>query len=170
MSRSRNSQDKSAAAAVVAAAPPPKPQEASPLPPTPVRRTVLWLAAGLAVAWTIWLAGMGWTTANPALISGAQIDRADAVVIAKVIEPAHNRLRVDRVLSGRLAAEDEITLLNFADVRNADGDGPFLIPLTQFREDYVVTTIEGQRTPPLVYPATPAIIERAKELVRAKTK
>lgn len=168
MSRSRKSTEKTAATQAVA--PLPQPSRDSPPPPAPRARAIVGIAAGLALAWTLTLAALGWTTANPALVSGAQIDRADAVVVAKLIDPAHNRVQLERTLFGRPAAGDEITVLNLSDARRAEGEGPFLLPLTAFREDYLVTVIEGQRSPPLVYPATPEFIERAKELVREKIK
>ncbi|MSR59065.1 MAG: hypothetical protein EXS05_15715 [Planctomycetaceae bacterium] len=170
MSRSRKAHPKPPA--TIAPAAPPRALSSGALSgsaallPTPGQRLVVWLAIGAALFWTAWLAVMGMLTANPTAVSSAQVGRADAVVIARLIDPAHNRLRIERALSGKLAAGDVVTVLNFSDIPNVSGEQSYLVPLSFFRDDYLVTVLEGQHAPPLIYPAIPETIEKAKGFVR----
>jgi hypothetical protein len=119
-----------------------------------------------ALGWLGALAVMASFTANPTALSRDQIVRADAVVIGRRVDPRRDRVKIERVLSGKLAADSEIDVLNLNDLGDLSTDKSYLLPLTYFRQDYRVTTLEGQQVPPLVYPAEPEFIDRVKQALR----
>lgn len=133
---------------------------------SPGRRRVLWLVSFLALAWSLTLLVMAFQTANPLVVSRDQLLKADAVVIARRIRAGDEHVRVERVFHGNVAAGDELRVLNLAGLAGMAGDQSYLLPLSQFRRDYVVTTLEGQRAAPLVYSISPDTIEAVKAILR----
>lgn len=119
-----------------------------------------------ALAWLGILAAMAWFTANPKVISRAQILQSDAVVIGRRVDPKRDRVKIERVLAGNLSADSEIAVLNLNDLSDLSTEQSYVLPLTFFRQDYRVTKLEGQEAPPLVYPATPDFIDRVKQALR----
>lgn len=144
--------------------------------PSPRRRSFLVLAIAATFFWSVALAAMALLTANPPAISRAQILRADAVVIARSERPARShvarpdRLRVERVLSGGLSKDDLISVLNLPQNSPLANGASCVIPLTHFRRDYEVTTLAGQRDPPLIYRATPETMEIINQYLREANK
>ena len=61
---------------------------------------------------------------------------------------------------------EEVRVVNLADVPDLSTDRSYLFALSRFRHDFEVTTLEGQRPAPLVYPASPEAIEQAKSILR----
>jgi hypothetical protein len=135
-----------------------------------------------ALAFTFWsgtLVVMAITSANPTLVSRDQILHADDVIVARIDDPERDSVRVERVLSGKLAVDDRITVLNLRDAmlpgvlprRDRKSPPPHLkavdkslvLPLSRFRQDYVVTVLDG---PVLVYPAEPRFIDPIRKLLR----
>jgi hypothetical protein len=121
---------------------------------------------GGAGAWLLALAAMVWLTANPQVVSRDQLKHADLVIIGRLVAPGQDRVRVERAIAGEIPVDTEITVLNLAAVAGIKPDQSYLLPLTFFRRDYRVTTLEGQQAAPLVYPATPEAIAVAKSTTR----
>lgn len=109
---------------------------------------------------------MALLTANPPAISRAQILRADAIVTARIDEARPDRLHVERVIFGGLSPDDVVTVHNLPERSELSAGGICVVPLTHFRRDYLVTTLEGQRASPLIYRATPETIGEVKQLLR----
>lgn len=105
-------------------------------------------------------------TAKPEIVSPGQILKAHAVVVARRVRVDGDRIRVERVIRGDLEADHEVRVLNLADVPDLSSDRSYLFALSRFRQDFNVTTLEGQRAVPLVYPASPDVIEQAKSILR----
>jgi hypothetical protein len=42
------------------------------------------------------------------------------------------------------------------------------MPLSRERGDYLVTTLDDQRSSPLIYPAAPQTIEKMREILRER--
>jgi hypothetical protein len=130
----------------------------------PVRRPWLWLAVVLAVGWSAALLLMDVETANPAVVSRDQLLESEIVVVARRLRPGSERVRVERVLYGNIDVGKELRVLNVEGL--AADEGLYVFPLTPLRGDYVVTTLEGQRAPPLVYRVSPDTIESVKSILR----
>jgi len=105
-------------------------------------------------------------TAKPRLVSPGQIHSADVVVVARRVQADSDRIMVERVLRGDVEADRQLRVLNLADVPGLPPDRSYLFALSRFRHDFTVTTLEGQRVAPLVYPASPEAIEQAKAILR----
>ncbi len=106
-------------------------------------------------------------TANPPLVSHDQILKADLVVVGRRIRAAEGRVRVERVVHGNAAVGDELRVLQAADLAGMTDDRDYVFPLSNARQDFSVTKLgDGQQVPPLVYPATPAMIEEIKAVLR----
>lgn len=130
------------------------------------QRVFLKIAIGGVLFWSLALAAMALFTANPLAVSRDQILRADAVITARRDKDRPDRLRIERVLSGGLTADDLVV------VHNLPEDSPLaigescVVPLSHFRRDYVVTTLETQRAPPLIYHASPETIAEIRQILR----
>jgi hypothetical protein len=127
-----------------------------------------WLAAAalLAVAWSAALFLMDLSTANPRLVSRDQILAADAVIIGRIARPGEKLVKVERVFLGDLAEGDELRVVNLSEVpAMADGEG-HVMPLSAFRNDFAVTTLDGQKAPPLVYDRSPETVDEVKAILR----
>jgi hypothetical protein len=133
--------------------------------PLPRRVGLLRLAIAAFAAWVLALGALALLTANPVAISREQLEQADAVVLARMVE-GQPRIRVERVLGGNLAPEDVVTVLNLDDVPGISPAKSYVIPLTRFRQDYAITMLRAQRPPPLIYPAGPETIGRARDILR----
>jgi hypothetical protein len=172
LSRKRKSHGKEAAAEpaapahTVATAAPPPPAAL----PTTGQRIAVKLAALAVIVWTLGLAALTLFTANPTTIGRDQVMQSDAVVTAQLVEAGRDRVRVEQVLLGEVAAGEVISVLNLLEVPGLSIGMTYLLPLSQFREDYVVTTFAGQQSPPLIYPATPETIAEAKQALRESRK
>ncbi len=132
----------------------------------PAGRRWLAVTSVLAVAWTTTLVVMDVMTARPRIVSQDQILKADAVVIARRRAREGDHVRVERVFRGPVAEGDDLRVLNLADVPGMTGDRDYVLALSRFREDFVVTKLAGQRVPPLVYASSPATIEEVKSILR----
>jgi hypothetical protein len=124
------------------------------------------LAALLAVGWSAALFLMDLTTANPRLVSRDQILASDAVIIGRIARPGEAMVKVERVFFGDLAEGDELRVVNLSEIpAMADGEG-HVLPLSAFRNDFAVTTLDGQKAPPLVYDRSPETIDAVKAILR----
>jgi hypothetical protein len=130
------------------------------------RRRWLGLTIVLAAAWSLALLAMDITTARPQVISRDQILSADAVVVARRESAESDRVRVERVFRGPVAEGDVLRIVNLADVQGLDRGQDWLLPLSRDRQDFAVTTLEGQRVAPLAYASSPATIEQVKAILR----
>lgn len=166
MSRTRKPHGRPAAAATVAAAASIATQSAVPWQAVPKHRLVLKLAVAATLLWSLALAGMALLTANPPTISRDQFLRADAVVTARLDEARPDRIRIESVLSGGLTADDVVTVLNLPEQSGLAAGESCIVPLSHFRRDYKVTTLEGQRDPPLIYRATPETMGVVRQILR----
>lgn len=129
-------------------------------------RRFLGAALILTAGWSLALLLMDIWTARARIVSPGQIAKAHVVVVARRVGAASDRIRVERVLRGDLPSDREVRVLNLADVPDLSNDRSYLFPLSRFRHDFKVTELEGQRDAPLVYPASPDIIEQAKSILR----
>ena len=118
------------------------------------------------IGWSLALAAMTFLAPRPSAVSADQVRLADAVVIGRFAERGDDHLQIERVLSGDLAAGDVVTVLNLTRAPLLAEGGDFVVPLTHFRQDYVVTLLDGQRDPPLIYRATPETIDQVKRVLR----
>jgi len=159
---SRQAKPQGRSAGATTASPPPGLTDEPAVP----SRLVVRLIALAGLGWLGALAVMAWFTANPKALSRDQIIHADAVVIGRRVDPRRDRVKIERVLSGNLAADTEIDVLNLNDVSDLSSERSYLLPLTFFRQDYRVTTLEKQQVPPIVYPAEPEYIDRVKQALR----
>jgi hypothetical protein len=123
-------------------------------------------AALVAGAWSAALLIMDASTSNPRLVSRDQVDASEVIVIGRLSRPAENRVRVERVFRGDLTEGDELRVANLADVPVMADGRSHLMPLSAFRGDFVVTTLEGQKAPPLVYDPSPEMIDQVKAILR----
>ena len=105
-------------------------------------------------------------TGAPRIVSPDQLLGSHVVVIARRTRAEGNQIKVERVLRGEINPDREARVLNLADVPELSTDRSYLFALSRFRQDFKVTTLEGQRTEPLVYPALPEVIEQAKTILR----
>jgi hypothetical protein len=123
------------------------------------------LAAFAAVAWSATLLVMAIQTADPQVVSRDQVLQSEVVVIARRVRPGDEHVRVERVFQGNVSEGDELRVRNLAAVALAD-DQSYVLPLSPYRGDYVVTTLEGQRTAPLVYRVSPDTIGALRSILR----
>jgi hypothetical protein len=123
-------------------------------------------AVFLAAAWAAALFLLDLVTARPRIVSPDQILKSDLVVIARHAAAAGDRVKIDRVYRGRKEPGNEVRVVNLADVRGLVDDQPYILPLTAFRGDFVVTILDRQQVPPLVYPALPEVIQQVKSILR----
>lgn len=129
------------------------------------QRLALKIVAAATALWMLALAAMALLTSNPPLISRDQLLQADAVVVGSVADGSRDRVRIERVLTGEVSPDDVVTVLNWGDVARLPAGPPYLIPLTHFRQDYIVTVLDGQRSPPLIYGAEPETIGEVKRIL-----
>jgi hypothetical protein len=120
----------------------------------------------LTAGWSLALFLMDVWTTRTRFVSPDQISKAHVVVIARRVGADSDRIKVERVFRGDVAADRELRVLNLADVPDLAVDRSYLFPLSRFRQDYQVTELEGQREAPLVYPASPDVIEQTKAILR----
>ena len=130
------------------------------------RRRFLGLVFALAAGWSLTLLLMDVFTANPRIVSPGQILSSHVVVVARRVLADGDRIKVERVIRGDVSPDHELRILNLADVPDLATDRSYLFALSRFRQDFAVTTLEGQRAAPLVYPASPEVIEQAKSILR----
>jgi len=135
-------------------------------PSSAVRRRLFWLASIVAAAWSLTLLVMAWQTSNPVVVSRDQLLNSDVVVVARRSHAGDDHVRVERVLYGTVAERDELRVRNLKEVGSLVDDTSYVLALSQFQGDYVVTTLAGQRAAPLVYPVSPDTIEAAKSILR----
>ncbi|MGQ0634929.1 MAG: hypothetical protein ACT4QC_09985 [Planctomycetaceae bacterium] len=129
---------------------------------------IVWrMVASAVFLWTVALTLMALLTANPVLVSGDQIRRSDDVVIARFDDDDRRRVEVERVLFGDLAPGDTLTVVNLDEV-SLRPRAACLLPLTRQQGDFAITTLEGQQSSPLLYPAAPQTIDQVREILRAK--
>jgi hypothetical protein len=120
----------------------------------------------LAAGWSLALLLMDVWTAKPNIVSPGQLLNAHVVVVARRVRADGDRIQVERVLRGDVLPDQELRVLNLADVPEVSTERSYLFALSRFRHDFNVTTLEGQRPAPLVYPASPGAIEQAKSILR----
>ena len=135
-------------------------------PPEPGRRVLLLTVVGLALFWSLALLLMDLSTANPAVISRDQLQKADAVVVARPAREGGDVATVERVLLGEIEVGDKLTIFDLHEALPPDADEAWIIPLSRFGRDWRVTTLEGQAARPLIYSPTPQTLEQVKDLIR----
>jgi hypothetical protein len=126
---------------------------------------VLLLVTTATVLWILALALMALLTSNPTVISHDQLLRSDAVVIGHLVDKSRGRLRIEQVLAGKFATDDDVTIDNWSLVAPPPAGPAYLVPLTRFRQNYIVTVLDGQRAAPLIYPALPETIGKARQIL-----
>ena len=137
-----------------------------PVPLATSSRRWLVLTFVLAAAWSLVLLVMDATTARPQVVSRDQILSADAVVVASRDSAEADRVRVERVFRGSVAEGDVLRIVNFPEGQGPTGNQDWVLALSQDRQHFAITTLEGQRVPPLVYASSPATIEQVKSILR----
>jgi hypothetical protein len=105
-------------------------------------------------------------TSNPRLVSRDQVLASDAVVIGRLSRLPDDRVKIERVFLGDLTEGDEIRVANLPEVSGLAEGAAYLMPLAAFRNDFVVTTLEGQKVPPMVYQPTPETVDQVKAILR----
>jgi hypothetical protein len=135
--------------------------------PDGANRRVLTVTFVLALAWSAALLVMDLATARPRVISRDQILNADVVVSARRVTGEGDRIKVERVFfRGEVAEGDQLRVLNLAKVKGMTDDQDYIVPLSHSRQDFVVTKLEGQHVPPLIYKSNPAAVEEIKSILR----
>lgn len=109
---------------------------------------------------------MAWQTSNPVVVSPDQLLNSDVVVVARRVAAGDDHVRVERVLYGTVAERGELRVRNLKEVGGMVDDQSYVLALSPFQGDFVVTTLTGQRAAPLVYPMSPDTIEAAKSILR----
>src|SRR5260370_26174297 len=102
-------------------------------------------AALVAGTWSAALFFMGLWTSNPRLVSRDQILASDAVIIGRIARPGEKLVKVERVFLGNLAEGDELRVVNLAEVPAMADGRAHVLPLSAFRNDFAVTTLDGQK-------------------------
>ena len=136
------------------------------LPVSTSQRTARNVVVFCAAAWIVALVLMWLTTANPLVVSRAQLRLSDAVVVARVVDRERDVVEVVRVLHGEVKPHDRLTVLNLSPLELPPGEQEWIMPLSSFRGDYRITELDGQRAAPIVYPATGPAIEQTKLLLQ----
>jgi len=135
-------------------------------PSAPVKRAwLLRLAIIIAAAWWVALVALALFTANPVVVSRAQIAASDAVVTAKISHDKIDTVTVERVWTGDVP-EAEITVVNLRNAPLSQKDGLYILPLMKLGGDYRLTMLPRQEAPPIIYPATPDALDQLRHLVR----
>ncbi len=136
---------------------------------TPLARVRFLLAAVTVLAVTTFLAILAWKTANPVVVSPAQIEVADDVIIGQVMDAGENRIRVTRVFKGAIQEGREVRVFNLPDTALV-ADREYILALSPVRRDYQVTVLNNRGIAPpevLIYPVTSETIDHVKRLVRS---
>jgi hypothetical protein len=135
-------------------------------PVTPFQRTARTVAVWCVAAWIAALVLMWLTTANPLVISRAQLRRSDLVVTARIVDRERDRIEVERVFTGNVRQHDRLTVLNLVDAQLPAAEEEWIMPLESFRGDYRIATVDDQQVRPLVYRAAPDAVEQTKLLLQ----
>jgi hypothetical protein len=91
---------------------------------------------------------------------------SDAVIVGRLVRPGDTLVSIERVISGNLAEGDELRIVNLAEVPAMADGRRHAIPVSAYRNDFVVTTLDGQKAPPLVYDASPETIDQIEAILR----
>lgn len=129
------------------------------------RRRLLIFAVIGAAFWSLALFLMDMWTSNPPTVSRDQVLKADVVIAARRVRGAENRVIVERVFRGDATVGDELTVVNLTDVTGIKDDLTYILPLSRFRRSYLLTKLDGQQVPPIVYPVRPATIDEIKSIL-----
>lgn len=123
------------------------------------------LTCVIAAAWLVALIVVAVTTSNPVAFNRRQIELADVIVMARVIDRAAGTVEVEASWKGEVP-RGRITIQNLAASKPELTDTPLLIPLTPVGNGYVVTTVAPPGPGLLVYPATPKAREELDRLLK----
>lgn len=131
-------------------------------PPSSAR---LKLAAAGVLCWSLALIVLAVFSSNLPIVSADQLCKSDAVVIGQRLDNAVDRIRIVRVLVGDVAVDDELFVPNLPAVADVLPQTRYICPLKRVRGEYAITTLDGQQTSPLVYPATPALLAQSQRIL-----
>lgn len=147
-------------------------------PGNPPRRTPRWLlplSLLVGIVWWIVLLGLAAQTANPVTLNFQQIAQADAIVLARVVQPEAGQVDVLRWWLREEPVASPLVLGNLDD-RLADPDQSYLIPLSVGADGTLMVTrarlpTAGRNAPPAaayIYPASPDTIQRLESLLKQR--
>lgn len=129
------------------------------------RRWPIVLIFAVALGWWTILAALALFSANPITINREQIQRADFVVTATVVDKTAGVVHVEK--EWKSAADfHKLTVKNLEDTL-ADSDATWLIPLTRSPDGHF--QVPASRLPngePLVYPATPEATKQLADILK----
>lgn len=111
-----------------------------------------------------WWSLLGWmcrTTANPILISPPQWELTRVAVSGRVDRP--DGVTVAETWRGA-GLPERLRVINLDAVPGLLPDREYVWLLTPAGDGYEIVRTPGQETPPLVYPATPAVVAQMKRL------
>lgn len=115
-----------------------------------------------------WWGLLGWmcrTTANPILVSPPQWDATELAVRGRVDRP-EGVIVAEAWLQN--APPGRLRIVNLESVPGLVGDRDYVWLLTPAGKGYAVVRVPGQETPPLVYPATPEVLEQVRRLAEER--
>jgi len=149
----------------------PAPTAPAPLPASPVvvataapTRTAARIGWGVALVWIAALATLAFTAANPVTVNLRQVQDADLVVAARVVDRAAGTCSIEEQLTPGPPLTS-ITVDNLKQAHAAKGE-LLLLPLQHRSGDrYSIVPAHLSGAPPLVYPATPEVIARVKQIL-----
>ena len=129
-----------------------------------VPRTILYLVGVVAVVWWACLVGMTLFTANPIILSCAQIDKSEIVVTARRLPDAEQDVvSIEQVEFGTMP-KGTARVHFLADTKMPVGP-LFVLPLSTASGRLAVTRLKGQdpKSPGRIYPATPEVTEQLRK-------
>ncbi|MBS0266122.1 MAG: hypothetical protein JSS02_29595 [Planctomycetes bacterium] len=126
------------------------------------------MAVLLAVGWSVLLLLLDLFTAGRSVVGPAPIQKADVVVVGRRVDGQSNRIQVDRVFKGEVAAGDTLRVIDLADAQDLKPETAYVFALKHHQSDFEFVRMDLPRTdlPLPFYPATSATIEQTKIILR----
>jgi hypothetical protein len=131
------------------------------------------LAAAIAAVWIAALAGLALSTSNEPMLNRVQIEQADLIVTAKIIDVQQGTVTIEKAWKPT-QADEPITVRDLAKTKARSGSS-YILPLTSVGGDsYEITrpklrrnrnTESEQQRPPRIYEATDDALEQLREML-----
>ena len=138
-------------------------------PSRTISRRAFLIAATLGALWIAALAALAVFTANPITLNREQIMTSDAVVTARVLDPAAGTVAVEKVWKSRTELTAERLALDNLDKGRIRAGALYLVPLSRVRADrYEVTRTQLPNQQPLVYPATDDAVRQLEAILKSQ--
>ena len=131
------------------------------------------LAAAVAFVWIAALVGLAFSTANKPMLNRVQIEQADLIVTAKVMDVQQGTVTIEKTWKPT-QADEPITVRDLTKTKARSGS-TYILPLTSIGGDtYEITrpalrrnrdTDSEQQRPPRIYKATNDALEQLREML-----